>query len=153
MFLLWGLWHGLFLTLERLLGRVSGGSGGAAPRPLPVLLVSRAYATAVFLFGWLLFRSETFGALRAMLRSLAGAAPDTEARALYIDASPGLLALVVVGLVLSQPGLLPRLRPTATPYPGPRSLLAQWALLSILGLLSILFVAGGSYNSFIYFRF
>ena len=153
MFLLWGLWHGLFLTLERLLGSASGGSGTAAPRPLHVLLASRAYATAVFLFGWLLFRSETFGALRAMLRSLAGAAPDAEARALYIDASPGLLALVAVGLVLSQSGLLPRLRPTATPNPAPRALTAQWAVLTVLGILSLLLVAGGSYNSFIYFRF
>ena len=152
MFLLWGLWHGLFLTAERLASRIKGGSGGTPPRPLHYLL-GRAYATAVFLFGWLLFRSETFGALCAMLRSLAGAAPDAEARALYIDASPGLLVLLVVGLVLSQPGLLPRLRPTATPDPAPRALTAQWAVLTILGLLSILLIAGGSYNSFIYFRF
>ncbi len=116
-------------------------------------MLGHLYATAVFLFGWLLFRSETFGALRAMLRSLAGAAPDAEARALYIDASPGLLALVAVGLVLSQSGLLPRLRPTATPNPAPRALTAQWAVLTVLGLLSLLLVAGGSYNSFIYFRF
>ena len=173
MFLLWGLWHGLFLTAERLWSRLAvrksevrspkSGVGGipkqtsdsglrTSDSPLR-RLVSRAYATAVFLFGWLLFRSETFGALRAMLRSLAGAAPDAEARALYIDASPGLLVLLVVGLVLSQPGLLPRLRPTATPDPAPRALTAQWVVLTILGLLSLLLIAGGSYNSFIYFRF
>lgn len=88
-----------------------------------------------------------------MLRSLAGVSPDAEARALWIDASPGTLALLVVGLVLSQPGLLARLRPSATPEPGPCALVAQWLVLSALGLLSLLFVAGGSYNSFIYFRF
>ena len=116
-------------------------------------LVSRAYATAVFLFGWLIFRSESFGTFGTMLRSLAGAAPDAEARALYIDASPRLLLALAAGTILSQPGLLARLRPTATPDPAPRSLAAQWAVLTVLGLLSILLIAGGSYNSFIYFRF
>ena len=182
MFLLWGLWHGLFLTLERVRSSVRNSprhvasskfqgprskvqgarseSQEATRNPQPAThnppwrrFAGRIYATAVFLFGWLLFRSETFGAMRAMLRSLAGAAPDAEARALYIDASPGLLVLVVVGLVLSQPGLLPNLRPTATSQPGARALAAQWAVLTVLGLLSLLLVAGGSYNSFIYFRF
>ena len=42
---------------------------------------------------------------------------------------------------------------SATPTPGPRALAAQWAVLTVLGLLSLLLVAGGSYTSFIYFRF
>ena len=154
-FLLWGLWHGLFLTLERLWACFSGGPERPpkrTARPGSAVL-GRAYATAVFLFGWLLFRSDSFAAFRTMLRGLAGAAPAAEARALWIDASPGLLALLAAGLVLSQPGLLAHLRPTATPDPAPHPLLAQWLALTVLGLLSLLFVAGGSYNSFIYLRF
>ena len=146
-FLLWGLWHGLFLTLERLWGRP------AATHSPWRTFAGRTYATAVFLFGWLLFRSETFAAFHTMLRALAGAAPDAETRALWIDASPGFLVLLAVGLILSQPGLLTRLRPSATPDPAPRALCAQWLVLTVLGLLSALFIAGGSYNAFIYFRF
>ena len=158
-FLLWGLWHGLFLSLERLVAppRRGGDGGAAAPRrPVAAALraaAGRAYAAAVVLAGWLLFRSEGTDAFRAMARSLAGAAPAAEARALWIDASPRLLLALAAGLVLSQPGLLRGLRPSATPGPGGARLFAQWIVLTALGLLSLLFVAGGSYNAFIYFRF
>ena len=144
-FVLWGLWHGLFLSAERLV-RVPDFRGKAA--------AGRVYAAAVVLAGWLLFRSESFSVFSTMLRSLCGAAPADEARILWIDASPRFFLALAAGLALSQPGLLSALRPSASPEPrGAAARCAQWLALTALGLVALLFVAGGSYHSFIYFRF
>ncbi len=160
MFLLWGLWHGLFLTLERLAssrapkspdGRTVLGST-ARKSPDGRAMLGHLYATAVFLFGWLLFRCETLGAVGVFLRSLAGRSAAPETRTLFIDASPKLLLAVLFGLLFAYG------RPAAKGGSGaespslPATLLSD-LLLTLLGLLSLLLLAGGSYNPFIYFRF
>ncbi|MBR1836940.1 MAG: hypothetical protein IJ783_06590, partial [Kiritimatiellae bacterium] len=95
-----------------------------------------------------------FSVFSTMLRSLCGAAPADEARILWIDASPRFFLALAAGLALSQPGLLSALRPSASPEPrGAAARCAQWLALTALGLVALLFVAGGSYHSFIYFRF
>ena len=154
MFLLWGLWHGLFLTIERLLSK----------RKLPSLpLLGHLYTAFVFLFGWLLFRSETLASMGVFLRSLLGLSPVTATtRTLFIDASPKFLIALLFGFFFA-------LRDTSTPASSAgnppfcasrlpfcasrlRRVLSS-VLLSLLALLSLLLLVGGSYNPFIYFRF
>ena len=146
MFLLWGLWHGLFLTLERLLSRRRPEQAGSAPA---VRILGRLYATAVFLFGWLLFRCETLGAVGVFLRSLAGCAAAPETRTLFIDASPKLLLAVFFGNLFA----FGRRSEQAGASPAAPLRFLSDLLLTLLGLLSLLLLAGGSYNPFIYFRF
>ena len=162
MFLLWGLWHGLFLMVERLL---AGARDGAATETKPWgaarARLGHVYALAVVLFGWVLFRSETLADTGLMLRSLAGVADvSREARALWLDFSPKQILAIVAGVCLSVP-VVPwlrkamRRRMAASPGGGLRLAVhaGECALLTALGLLSLLFVAGGSYNPFLYFRF
>lgn len=167
MFLLWGLWHGLFLMVERLaVRRGKGETSRREPERLAGTALRQAagnaYALAVALFGWVLFRSETLADTGLMLRSLAGVADvSREARSLWLEFSPKQIVAIVVGVALAYP-VVPWLRATlgrrlAAARRGAVLRLGVVAgecmLLTVLGLLSLLFVAGGSYNPFLYFRF
>ncbi len=65
-FVLWGLYHGLFLVVERL---VRGRTIPAALMPL-----AHAYTLLIVVVGWVLFRSETIGQAGSLLAAMAGAA-------------------------------------------------------------------------------
>ena len=156
-FVVWGLFHGAFLLIERFgLSRVLE----AAPRP-----VAHLYALLVVMAGWVLFRAESLpqalGYLHAMADpSRAGPLPvDT---LILLDAE--LLAAVAAGVVFAAPTLpwllqrigAPRL--PASPTIEARldtqgvHVLATPVLIAGL-LLSIAVLAGTTLNPFLYFRF
>ena len=158
MFALWGLWHGLLLSVERIV---------APPRPkgtptphrstavsLMRFVAAHAYAIAAIAFGWVFFRSATFGAAGVVLRSLTGLAPlSREARILWLDCTPLFEIALGTGLVFSLP-VVPFLRRAA------RRILpegAVWTLESLaataLGAAAIVFLAAGTRQSFLYFKF
>ncbi len=152
MFLLWGLWHGLFLTLERL---AASRRPASTPAGLAGGACARFYTVAVFVFGWLLFRSagaKDFGLMLRSLANLTAAAPETAD--LWLHVHPKLLLACVFGLVFSLP-VLPALR-TRVSEQLDRPVL-QWAFESAaaaaLGFLSLVLLVGGTYNPFLYFRF
>ena len=64
-FVVWGLYHGVFLMLERagLAARV-----GMLPEPL-----RHAYAVLVVMVGWVFFRADTAGSAVTMLAAMGGA--------------------------------------------------------------------------------
>ena len=149
MFLLWGLWHGLFLTAERLLFPKT--------KRLRWTLPGHLYTVAVFLFGWVLFRSESLGEAGLFLRSLAGLAEASrESRELWLELSPKTFLALAAGLPLCYP-LVPWLRARLARVRAPGFAAAQrageWLLLTLWGALSYLFVAGGSYKAFLYAQF
>jgi alginate O-acetyltransferase complex protein AlgI len=133
-FLAWGLYHGLFLTLERLgLGRVLA----AAPAPL-----RHAYLVLVVVIGWVPFRTETLGSAGAMLGAMAGLTAPGATAAITFPAG--------FGLVLATAALLsvwPRGLGRWTPAP-----LRQGAGIAVL-IAAAASLAAGTYNPFIYFRF
>lgn len=158
MFPLWGFWHGFALCAERLFGpkRVKG----APPPPRSAalaafrFLAAHAWALAAVGFGWILFRSETPAAAGVLLRSIAGLAEPAPAnRALVLELSPLFSLVFSAGTVLCFP-VVPALRRAA------RRLLpenAVWTLESlaatVLGAAALLFLASGTHQSFLYFRF
>ena len=156
MFLLWGLWHGLFLTLERLAqshaARPGKSPDGPGKSPDGRAVLGHLYATAVFLFGWLLFRCETLSSLRVFLRSLFGAAPTAAARSLFIDVSPKFLLALLFGLLFAYGRPAAKGGAGATPPSLPATLLSD-LLLTLLALLALFLLVGGGYNPFLYFRF
>jgi alginate O-acetyltransferase complex protein AlgI len=146
-FVVWGAFHGLFLILERTpFGRLVD----AAPRPL-----RHAYAMLVVLVGWVFFRAESFEQAGFYLGTMFGSQRQGGARLvdyLTIEAQCALVAGSVLALLPWRAWLDERrwarhqamvvgLRVVAVPL--------QLALL----LLSLLYVAAGTYDPFIYFRF
>ena len=93
-------------------------------------------------------------AVRMVGNILAGAVPAAPAAAaLWIDATPPCLAALAAGAILSLPVVpaLRRLARRALPEPAAWAAESLWA--TLLGLAAALFVAGGTHQAFLYFKF
>ena len=151
MFLLWGLYHGFFLALER---------RADFPARLPGWL-RHLYTVVVFVFGWVIFRSENFAQLAAFAKGLCGLTPlGTMTSKVSIEFFAGdVYIALVLGILFSMP-LFPLLKTAAARLCGKMPplcailLQALWHCL-ILGLLVFCYMPlfGATYNAFIYFRF
>ena len=154
-FILWGLWQGVFLVLERVaLGRRLA----RAWAPLQHL-----YALLVIVAGWVLFRSASIAAAWTFLKAMAGFAAGTGVAfraAQFLDAR--ILLAIAIGVPASLP-VLAGLRKRAARITASRPALAEplrrgLALGSVLALaallvLSSMIIAAGTYNPFLYFKF
>jgi alginate O-acetyltransferase complex protein AlgI len=154
-FIVWGLWYGLFLVLERMkIGRFLR----VAWRPLRHL-----YALGVIVIGWVLFRADNLSHAFQYLQAMSGLNGTVSGQyylAQYVDHE--LLFTLAVGTVAAQPvaTLFRRLTGSFAESPGKLSRsvaygisLAHLALLALLFLLSCAAVAVGTYSPFIYFKF
>ena len=132
-FALWGLYHGLFLVLERI------GLGRLLTR-LPALL-RHAYLVLVVTVGWVPFRAVDLPHTLMILRTMVGAAGAAGG----VTAGASFAAALVVGSVAA---VWPR---EAMPRGFPVAV--RQAACLVLLVLSAASLAAGTYNPFIYFRF
>ncbi|MCR4905517.1 MAG: MBOAT family protein [Clostridiales bacterium] len=151
-FVLWGVYYGVFLVLERLLwGKKIAG--------IPVL--NRLYTLLIVVIGWVIFRSESltyaFGMLRAMFGGY-GLGSGTVTWGMILERS-GVNVLfilaMIAGIVLST-GIGRRLAERREQLPVNRRTVWETAacvLSAIVFVLSVVSIASGSYNPFIYFQF
>ncbi|MET0271995.1 MAG: MBOAT family protein [Phenylobacterium sp.] len=156
-FVIWGLYHGVFLMLERFgLGRLLE----ACPRP-----ARHAYAILVVLLGWVLFRADSLQqalGYYAAMADLPRLGPISVALARAMDAE--VVAALLLGAAFSMP-LLPRLLDRLrAPRLAPSGHLAARldtqgvhvlpTVILVSGLvLGVARLAGSSLNPFLYFRF
>jgi alginate O-acetyltransferase complex protein AlgI len=155
-FVAWGVFHGVFLILER-------GRFGRGLEWLPVA-ARHAYTLLLVMAGWTLFRSEDFAQALTFGRALCGLQtgnPLAYPLGMYLDGP--LAALMALGVVAATPvpiALAARCREFAARTPVERReslwlttnvLRSGWhaAALAVAGVL----LAASSYNPFIYFRF
>jgi len=151
-FVVWGLYHGAFLTVERALrGR------RPAPRPL-----AHAYVLLAVMGGWVFFRSEDLPAARAYVEALVGLGDGTGwsfRAADFLNAE--LLLALAVGCVAAMP-VLPWLQRRSARIAergaGARAVTAVGRLVGNAAVLGVLFLscarlAAATHNPFIYFRF
>jgi alginate O-acetyltransferase complex protein AlgI len=148
-FVVWGLFHGAFLVLERL-GLASFVKRLWAP-------LRHAYLLLVVAIGWVFFRADTLGSAAALLRAMFGfgmAAPTEFSLRWYL--TPALWLALAAGALGSAP-LVPwfaRWRYQTRAASRTWSLdAAAIAALSLILVASILQIAARSYSPFIYFRF
>ncbi len=135
----WGLYHGLFLVLERLgLARLLL----ALPRA-----AQHAYLVVVVVIGWVPFRADTLAHAGEVLRAMAGAM-GVQAAAVGPVLTGSVSAALVCGALLSA---WPRDRLILPAWLQPH-MLRQCACV-VLAVLSVASLAAGTYNPFIYFRF
>jgi alginate O-acetyltransferase complex protein AlgI len=137
-FLLWGAWQGLFLILERRLGKTS--PYGRLPAPLQVLCTF-----TIVVFGWVIFRAADTGELLAMWRGMVGlhglgGLPDLGPAAPF-----GLVALAV-GLFVAF--ALPRSEALVQRF-HPLVMLGAFALF----LLAVCQLLASDFVPFLYFQF
>lgn len=155
-FVIWGLYHGLFLVIERI----------GLSRQLDRLWrpLRHAYALLIVVIGWLFFRAESLPQAMAFLKAMVGLGTGdgvTYAVAQFVDHHA--VMVMLIGVLGSTPmwrvaGVWYE-NATQTMRGGKAVLIesagqtARLAVLMLVLVLSSLLVAAGSYNPFIYFRF
>jgi len=151
-FVVWGLYHGFFLVLERLFL-------GEQLQRLPAWL-QHGYLLLLAMVGWVLFRVETMGQAATFLLAMVGGGA-TEGSALHhLDAR--LVTMMLAGVVLSAP-VVPRFvawwraridtRPEAATRLELVGAVVRPLLVVLLLVWSAAVLSSGTHNPFIYFRF
>lgn len=154
-FIAWGLYHGVFLVLER-----AGLKSWIARLPG---LLQHGYALLVVMVGWVVFRSDTLSQASDYLLAMAGAGPvHDEAASITRYLHGAMPSALLVGVMASTPvfGAVARaLRQQASRLRAPAGLrsvgagVATLALPLLFFILAMITLASGAYNPFIYFRF
>ena len=145
-FVLWGLWHGVFIILEDLLPK-----GGKVRRA-----IGHVTTPLIVLLGFVLFRADTLGdAGRIFSQMFTGVDFTLQSDALLRNLlSPLNILTVVLGTAFSLP-LLPRMKAYAQGEGKAAAALRAGSYLACGGLflLCVMNLAGSAFNPFIYFRF
>lgn len=155
-FVAWGLYHGAFLSLER---TAFGGFLARLSAPLRHL-----YALLVIMAGWVLFRSASYAVAGEILADMSGlGARPAAAQPLQLFLTPEAVTALLLGAIGAAP-IWPALNAvfgritSRAPKPGGflwTGLFSLAELGAIAGILIVCasYVAAGTYNPFIYFRF
>ena len=142
-FLLWGLYYGVILIVEKVW----------LLRPLQKApaAVQHLYSLLLIILGWIIFALTDFSAIGGYFAALFGAHGDLDSSTMYLLTS-NLILLVIAGFASTRlpaklaAGFVQRLTPAG-----------QTAVKCIFYtgvlLMCIAFLVGDSYNPFLYFRF
>jgi alginate O-acetyltransferase complex protein AlgI len=148
-FVVWGLFHGAFLVAERMRLAQWMATWRAPFRHL--------YALLVVMVSWVFFRAASLPEAWNYLYAMAGQSPSSGVDypiALYADAQT--LLAMMVGIVASTPVLatVKRWRDSLSSHGSVigTSMIEATAQMLIL-MTSVMLLAAGTYNPFIYFRF
>ena len=149
-FIIWGLFHGLFLTLEDF---ITGGKKRDASRsPLYLRIIKNAYVWLVVTVGFVFFRADDLQTAAAFLKNMFTGffASGLTVRTVFALFTPYNILIFVLCAVCSYPVLgcaKKHLEKKKIYEPGV-------AILSLIMLfLCIMNLASEAYNPFIYFRF
>lgn len=145
-FIFWGLYHGFFMIVERLfLGNIL--------KKNKFKLLNHIYTMFIVIIGWVFFRIEEFKDAIYILKIMF---VKTEAINLYsLDrfVNTEVILTIILGILFSGiiQGLFPKFKSRL--YNMDKIGFIEATVLGILLFLSIMTVASGTYNPFIYFRF
>ncbi|MEO6740235.1 MAG: MBOAT family protein [Chthoniobacteraceae bacterium] len=155
-FVVWGLYHGLFLVLER---TRFGTWVDRMPR-----IFRHGYALMAVMIGWVLFRANTFPQALAFLSNMAGLGSHgeiTQPLARYVSHESAFA--LIAGAIFATPVLawlkshltraVDRLPQRASSTLTALGMTLEAVIVIGLLLISSAWLAGGTYNPFIYFRF
>jgi alginate O-acetyltransferase complex protein AlgI len=147
-FLIWGLYHGAFLVIER----VTGDRGESSRWPF----LAHAYALVVIMVGWVLFRAPTIDHAWRMVQAMAGLGGSNLPHWVWTYLDGERMLALAAGVIGSTPALAylgRRLAATETRGVGQMFDLARAGSFLLVLLASSMRLAAGTHNPFIYFRF
>lgn len=146
-FVVWGLYHGFFLLLERL------GFGELLERLWRPL--RHGYVLLVVLISWVFFRADSLGGALSYLRAMFGGVGD--GNGLYhlgLYASSVVVLAVTAGVIGSMP-IIPWLRDAVGRFRRGKQAWSYAIVVALvmLMIITVMHMANDTYNPFIYFRF
>ncbi len=154
-FLIWGMFHGLFMILER-------GKFGELLKKTPVF-IQHGYALFIIVFSWVFFTVASIPSAISFLKALLGAAPGRGIAynsAMFFNAE--LFLALTIGALSSTPVLefckqyvekIKRNDVISAKVMSSVLSFSEVSALSAVFLLSIISLASFTYNPFIYFQF
>ncbi len=139
-FVVWGLYHGLFLLLEQTVLHV---------HQWPVI-VQRLYTLLVVLIGFVIFRAETFGQSLIFIQSMFAftSVSALASKELMILITPFTMVMFAISVIASTP-LLKNIKG----YDVGWTSVLSYGFTIVLWIACLLSLAANTYNPFIYFRF
>jgi alginate O-acetyltransferase complex protein AlgI len=140
-FIFWGLFHGLFLILER--------SKLINTDRFPAIF-RHLYALVVVIIGWVFFRADNLHAAIGFLKSMAGLQTGTNYTPLIYITN---YSMFVLGLAVLFSTPIRKLIADKVESLQQLALVSRYGFYTVLFVLSILELAQSSYNPFIYYRF
>ena len=144
-FVIWGLWHGMFMLLEEVI----------PVKKLPRLL-RHAYTLLVVVIGFVMFRADTFTqGIQITGKMFAGWSFQASQMNLVLQQMTPLFILTVIIAVIACMPVLKWVKEWGETIQPCRKVMEPLGYLMslILLVLCILSLSSGTYNPFIYFRF
>lgn len=156
-FVVWGLYHGFFLALER--SRTGSRLLSLAPG-----FVCYLYTMLVVVVGWVVFRAESFSFAAAYLKAMVTpGTPSFYNSQIFLNMNNEYYCTLFAGLIFSAPLWRVAYERFRQLQPGSSGLIfsvgrkvveiCNVLFLSLVLLYSIASLMGSSYNPFLYFRF
>ncbi|TRZ78272.1 MBOAT family protein [bacterium] len=146
-FLIWGLWHGMFIMIEKLtnIHKYEGGNRG-------INILLHMYTLFVVVMGWVFFRSDSIkhaGQLMLRLFGYGASKGNVISYGSYIMTSKNLV-VIILAIILSTPILKKLFEKLKTIKNG---LIIKNGLLVLLLTLCYVILSNATFNPFIYFNF
>ncbi len=151
-FVLWGIWHGTLISIEKSLGpeRMK-----RIPRPLGIFLTFLLVA-----LGWVLFRSENLHQAGGFYLMLTGLSPNGAGLDVFpemiADRALWLVSVIAIPCALAPVLRLDRLLPKDPENPNTQplgSILFRFVLSLLILIVAASELCASDFNPFIYFRF
>ncbi|WP_370723085.1 MBOAT family O-acyltransferase [Fibrella aquatica] len=146
-FIIWGLFHGAFLLVER--------AGLANRLKQWPAVIGHVYTLLVVMIGWVLFRANDFSAASAYMGRLIGLNGSETSYAYTINSftSTTIVGTFILGVIFTTPVyFMAQRHQDQVPIGMFRNIGYVVGLLSLF-FLSMMSLAASTYNPFIYFRF
>ena len=144
-FIFWGLWHGMFIIIEKATQwhKKEGG--------IFLNFTQHIYCILAFMIGWVMFRADNMTYAWAYIKNMFGLISDHRIAyemAYYIDYME--IAAFMVGIACALP-VFNKLLEIKYEHKILRGMINTWLI--ILFIMSTASIAASTYNPFIYFRF
>jgi alginate O-acetyltransferase complex protein AlgI len=146
-FLVWGLYHGALLVIERLTGL------GTVTATGPALVLRRAVTFLLVVVGWVFFRAESIGQALTMIRAMfvpSGLARPEAVAAALTNQRTLVLALALLVVLLPSTFVLGRIvQDSRTRFAA----VARVAVAGVAAPYAAVLVAAGTFSPFLYYQF
>lgn len=149
-FVIWGLWNGFFIIVEKLL-KIGSKEDAEKEHSGPVKISRHIYTILVFVIGWVMFRSESMGYAWTYIKNMFGLVKVHDiaySLPYYLDNIE--IITLIVAIACSTP-IFSKMIQNSENSKISKAAVNLWLL--ILLIFSTILIAASTYNPFIYFRF
>jgi alginate O-acetyltransferase complex protein AlgI len=146
-FLVWGLFHGALMLIERVTGQGAFEARGAE------LVVRRGLTFLLVVIGWVFFRAESLGQALMMIKHMfvpSGLGLSAELSASLTNQRSVILVLALLVVLLPGSFVLGRILETGRSRPA---VATRYAVMAVAAPAAAVVAAAGTFSPFLYYQF